>query len=108
MNIDTPKIDLEPLYWALTNEFEHPAQWMHVLSPPPWYSFWKARWRDYHKRVKAIFVAHGFKLTPEVARRFGSNPDRWEAYGLGAGGAIICDLAYALQNQTHIHWRGYL
>ncbi|WP_049642763.1 hypothetical protein [Candidatus Rhodobacter oscarellae] len=96
---------IERLYHELSRAFPHPFDWMGLLAKPP---FWRIAWHGPHRRVRAIFSQFGFVLDGHVARRFGRNPDSWETYGLDAGGTIVCDLAYALDDQIAGNWRDLL
>lgn len=105
-----PLRDLEPLYRDLTAAFPHPFDWIagvkaYGAKRPP---FWRRKERQGHDLIRAIFQSQGLHMTPTFCARFQKNPDAWEAYGLGAGGQIICDLAYALEPQTGVSWRRYL
>jgi hypothetical protein len=88
---------IEPLYRDLTQAFPHPFDWMALLHKPP---FWKPRWRKAHKKVVAIFAAHGFTLTDQVATDYHHVPhDDWKFYGEDAGGKICRKLGRALREQ---------
>ena len=96
---------LDILYRCLCRMFPHPHDWMYGLERP---AFWRIKQKRGHALIKSMFRVQGFELTPEVAARFGKNPDAFETYGLDAGGTIICDLAYALEGQLEGSWRDFL
>jgi hypothetical protein len=92
------------LYNHLTRAFTHPFDWMALLEKPP---FWRISYRQPHLKVKAIFQAHGFELTPHVAREYHrSDPNDWQHYGEDAGGKITRKLKRALASQLAQQRRG--
>ena len=86
---------IDALYRGLTGAFPHPFDWMALLDRPP---FWWWRQRRAHPETVAIFAAHGFTLTPQVANEYHRIfPEDCAYYGEDAGGKITRKLRRALE-----------
>ena len=103
-----PLIDqqqIKRLYRELSQAFPHPFDWMGLLEKPP---FWLIAWHAPHRQVREIFGQCGFVLNSKVARRFLTKHCSEETIVLDAGGAIMCELAYALDDQIEGSWEDLL
>ncbi|WP_284262501.1 hypothetical protein [Roseicyclus amphidinii] len=86
------------LYRDLSGAFEDRLHWIRHLERPRW---WQLRAMAAHRRVRLIFLSHGFLLTDGLAWEFMTTPHR--AFpDEDSGGALIRRLRMVFQWQMGV------